>query len=357
MSILGRYIARTWLRLEALCLGGFMSIYLVLDVMDKIPRFVKAGGAPLDMLRFFAWKLPEMVGQAAPFSILVATLLTLGLLSGSGEITAMNSCGVSLLRISLPLLALGMLSSLLLLANAELLAPTSYEHRERIERIDIRKQGANTVFRLNNIWFRSETMILQAGLFVPQESKLKGVVVWKVDSAMNPVGRIDAESAEFHGNVWTLRNARLKDFSKDLGYTTQTVPAMDIPLNLKLDDLKILDNDAENLTYATLREYADNLRRGGYKASRYETMMYSKFSAPFAAFVMVVLGIPFAIRNRRSGGVLLGIVAGIAIGFIYYVTSAVLVSYGRTGALPPFLAAWGTNCLFVLSGMWLAMTI
>ena len=75
------------------------------------------------------------------------------------------------------------------------------------------------------------------------------------------------------------------------------------------------------------------------------------------AFVMVVLGIPFAIRNRRSGGVLLGIVAGIAIGFIYYVTSAVLVSYGRTGVLPPFPAAWGTNIMFVLSGIWLAMTI
>jgi lipopolysaccharide export system permease protein len=334
-----------------------MSIYLVLDVMDKIPRFVKAGGAPVDMLRFFVWKLPEMIGQAAPFSILVATLLTLGLLSGSGEITAMNSCGVSLLRISLPMLALGMLSSLLLLANAELLVPTSYERRDHIERIDIRKQGVNTAFRLNNIWFRSETMILQAGLFVPQESKLKGVIVWKVDSAMNPVGRIDAESAEFHGNVWTLRNAKLKDFSKGSGYTTQTVPAIDIPLNLKLDDLKILDNDAENLNYAKLREYADNLRRGGYKASRYQTMMNSKLSAPFAAFVMVVLGIPFAIRNRRSGGTLLGIVAGIAIGFTYFVTSAVLLSYGRTGVLPPILAAWGTNILFVLSGIWLALTI
>ena len=81
MKIISKYIAYTWLRLMLLCQGSFLAIYLVLDMMEKIPRFFRAGGAMGDMLRFFVWKLPEMVSQTAAFSILMATLLTLGLLS------------------------------------------------------------------------------------------------------------------------------------------------------------------------------------------------------------------------------------------------------------------------------------
>jgi len=356
MSILNRYIAAAWLRLLALCLGSFVAVYLVLDMMEKIPRFIRSGGNVRDIIGFFVCKLPEMVGQTASFSILMATLLTLGLLSRNSEITAMRSCGVSLLRISLPMLALGLLASLLLLVNAEMVVPKSYERMDYIERIVIKKQGDNAVFKRNNIWFRSEALIVQARLFEPQEKTLKGVVVWTLDSSMNPLGRIDADSAEYRSGGWTLKNAVLKDFHKEAGIPMRRVPAMAIALNLKVDDLKVLDNNADNLSYRKLKEYADNLRRGGYQAFRYQTMMHNKLSAPFAAFVMVILGIPFALRNSRSGGIALGIGTSVAIGFAYFVVNAVLLSYGRSGVLPPLVAAWGANFLFVLGGIWLAMT-
>ena len=118
MSILARYMARAWLRMLALCLGSFLSVYLVLDMMDKIPRFLRFGAAAKDMLAFFCYKLPEMIGQTASFSILMATLLTLGLLSRSSEIIAMRSCGVSLFKISLPMLLLGLAAALARSARA-----------------------------------------------------------------------------------------------------------------------------------------------------------------------------------------------------------------------------------------------
>jgi lipopolysaccharide export system permease protein len=357
MSILDRYIATAWLRLLALCLGSFVSVYLVLDMMEKIPKFIRAGGTARDMIGFFVCKLPEMVGQTASFSILMATLLTLGLLSRNSEITAMRSCGVSLLRISVPMLVLGLLTSLALLVNTELVVPKSYERMEYIERVSINKEGVNAVFKRNNIWFRSDAMIVQARLFEPREKTLKGIVVWTVDRSMNPLGRIDAESAEYvNSGVWTLKKGVQKDFNAGTGIALRKVPDMAIALNLKIDDLKVLDNNADNLSFRKLKEYADNLRRGGYQAFRYQTMMHSKLSGPFAAFVMVILGIPFALRNSRSGGIALGIGASIAIGFAYFMVNAVLLSYGRSGVLPPLVAAWGANFMFVLGGIWLAMT-
>jgi len=357
MSILSRYIAVAWLRLLALCLGSFVAVYLVLDMMEKIPRFLRAGGSPGNILGFFVCKLPEMIGQTAPFSILMATLLTLGLLSRNSEITAMRGCGISLPRIALPMLVLGLAASLLLLVNAERVIPKSYERMEYIERVAIRKQGIHAVFKRNNIWFRSDNMILQAQLFDPPTRTLKGVVIWALDSSMNPLSRIDAEEARFQDGRWTLVHPERKDFSKTLGQPARKAETMEVPLNLKIDDLRLLDNNADNLSYRKLKEYADNLRSGGYQAYRYEAMMHAKLSAPFAAFVMVILGIPFALRNSRSGGVALGIGASIAIGFAYFVANAILLSYGRSGVLSPLVAAWGANIIFVLSGIWLAMTV
>src|SRR6185369_12493967 len=221
MNILYRYIAAAWLRLVALCLSSFVAIYLVLDMMDKIPRFIRAGGSAIDIAHFFACKLPEMIGQTASFSILMATLLTLGLFSRSSEVIAMRSCGISLFRIALPMLVLGMAASILLLFNAELVVPKSYERMDFIERVAIKKQNINAFFKQNNIWFRSDTMILQAQLFVPQEKILKGVIIWTMDSSMNPLSRIDAEAAKYQDGRWTLIHPVIKEFRQSSGYATR----------------------------------------------------------------------------------------------------------------------------------------
>lgn len=357
MRILDRYIGQTWLRLLMLCLSGFVGIYLIIDLIENIPRFLRAGGSAGDMLQYFVWKLPEMIGRTATFSILMATLLTLGVLSRDSEIIALRSCGVSLLRISLPMLALGFVASILLLVNAELILPHSYARTELIHRVKIKKNDDRVAFKLNNIWFRSKSMILQARLFEPKSRTLSGVVVWSVDGSMNPVSRIDADTAVYREGRWLLNSTVQRNFQTVAGYAPHSAQTMELDLNLKIEDLQVLDKDADNMSIRTLKEYAENLQRGGYQAHRYLTLMHTKIASPFAALIMVLLGIPFALRNSRSGGIAMGIGAGIGIGFAYFVVNAVLLSYGRSGVLPPIVAAWGANVLFMLSGIWLSMTV
>jgi len=168
---------------------------------------------------------------------------------------------------------------------------------------------------------------------------------------MTPVGRIDADTALFNKGRWTLQKAVIKDFSGGRGYTEKSVSELDVPLTLMIDDLRVLDNDADNMSFKKLKQYADNLKSGGYPAYRYLTMMHSKLAAPFSTLVMVILVIPFAARNNRSGGVAMGVGASVAIGFIYFVSNAIIISYGRSGVLTPVVAAWGANILFMSVGI------
>ncbi|MEI7816058.1 MAG: LPS export ABC transporter permease LptG [Desulfuromonadales bacterium] len=357
MNILDRYIAKTWLRLLMLCLSGFVGLYLVIDLIEKIPRFLRAGGVASDILEYFIWKLPEMVGRTATFSILMATLLTLGVLSRDSEIIAMRSCGISLLRISLPMLTLGLAASFFLLINAELVLPHSYARTELIDRVKIKKKGDRVTFKRNNIWFRSSSKILQAHLFEPKTQTLSGVVIWNVDDSMNPISRIDADTAVYSGGRWLLNSSTNREFKNGAGYELNYVETVISDINLKVEDLQVLDSDADNLSIRTLKEYAENLRRGGYQAYRYLTLMHTKIASPFAALIMVLLGIPFALRNSRTGGIAMGIGASVGIGFAYFMFNAVMLSYGRSGVLPPFVAAWGANVLFMMGGVWMSMTV
>lgn len=357
MRIIDRYIALTWLRLLLLCLSGFVGLYLVIDLIEKIPRFLRAGGVAGDIFQYFIWKLPEMISRTATFSILMATLLTLGVLSRDSEIIALRSCGISLPRISLPMLTLGFIASILLMINAELILPHSYARTEVIEQVKIKKKGDRVAFKRNNIWFRSKSMILQARLFEPKTRTLSGVVIWNVDNAMNPVSRVDAVSAVFRDGRWVLNSTTERNFQSAAGYMPKHEKTMTSDINLKVEDLQVLDSDADNMSIRSLKEYAENLRLGGYQAYRYLTLMHTKIASPFAALIMVLLGIPFALRNNRSSGIAMGIGAGIGIGFAYFVVNAVLLSYGRSGVLPPVIAAWGANVLFMLGGIWLSMTV
>ena len=357
MSILDRYIAQTWLRLLMLCLGGFVALYLVIDLIEKIPRFLRAGGVAGDILEYFIWKFPEMIGRTATFSILMATLLTLATLSRDSEIIAMRGCGISLFRISLPMLTLGFVASILLLVNAELVLPHSYARTELIDRVKIKKKGDQVTFKRNNIWFRSNSMILQARLFEPKTRTLSGVVIWSVDEAMNPISRIDAKTAVYREGRWLLNSTVQKKFQTATCFAHQLSQTIELDLKLKVEDLQVLDSDADNMSIRTLKEYADNLKRGGYQAYRYLTMMHTKIATPFAAVIMVLLGIPFALRNSRSGGIAMGIGASIGIGFAYFIVNAVLLSYGRSGVLTPVVAAWGSNFLFMIGGIWMSMTV
>ena len=96
--------------------------------------------------------------------------------------------------------------------------------------------------------------------------------------AMNPVSRIDADTAVYRDGSWLLHSTVTKNFLTPAGLTPKTAPTMTLDLNLKIEDLQVLDIDADNMSIRTLNEYAENLKQGGYQAYRYLTLMHTKIS-------------------------------------------------------------------------------
>src|SRR5574342_592376 len=102
MTILFQYMLRELAKVFIMCLSGLMTVYLVVDFFEKIRRFIRYDVELLTVAEYFILRMPAIFFQIAPLAVLMATLLTLGVFSRNREITAMRSCGISLMRIAVP---------------------------------------------------------------------------------------------------------------------------------------------------------------------------------------------------------------------------------------------------------------
>jgi lipopolysaccharide export LptBFGC system permease protein LptF len=154
MTILFRYILREYAKIFLMCFSGLMTIYLVIDFFEKVRRFLKFDANMLDVLAYFALKTPAISFQITPLAILMATLLTLGLLSRNNEITAMRSCGISLTWIASPFLIFAAFISLILLSFSSTVIPLASEKSEEILLIRIEKKPAPIAVKAPRPWIR-----------------------------------------------------------------------------------------------------------------------------------------------------------------------------------------------------------
>ena len=104
------------------------------------------------MLMYFLYKIPDISFQLAPFAVLMASLLAIGLLNKNREITAMRSCGVSLFHVIIPFLAVGGLVTVILLGLTAVVIPLANAKAEYIRTVEIRKKPQPLSFTSKNLW-------------------------------------------------------------------------------------------------------------------------------------------------------------------------------------------------------------
>ena len=85
--------------------------------------------------------------------------------------------------------------------------------------------------------------------------------------------------------------------------------------------------------------------------------MQAKISFPFVCVVMTLVGIPLSVRSEKRGGVAAGIGLGICVAFLYWMLYSVSITSGQSNILPPLVAGWLANAVFLASGTLLLVTM
>jgi len=293
-----------------------------------------------------------------PLSILVATLVNFGLLTKTNQVIAIKSAGVSLYRLSVPVLSLTALLSGGMFLFADRVLPETNQ-RQNGFRNQIKGKPAQTLYRPDRQWiFGSSNRIYNYTFFDPDQNVFANLSVFEFDPAtFRMTRRMFAARAVWEQSIhgWILENGWARDLEGDrvTNYTPFRVETFK-ELTEEPSYFKKEVKPSEQMSAFELRQYIADLRQSGFDVVRLSVQFYRKFSFPLIAFVVTLIGIPFSFTMGAKGA-LTGVALSIGIAIIYWSTSSLLEAMGNLSQLPPAMAAWSPDILFSLAGAYLLL--
>jgi len=353
VKILDRYMVQALGGPFLFGLAAFTLLFVAGELLN-IARLVSEQHASLLAAgKYFIYTLPGTLVLTFPMSMLLAVLIAMSQLSGNSEITAMRAGGVSLYRIAAPLIAVGLVASLVGLIFQELVVPTASARAADILRREIQSGGTNILSNqmVNTVLPNGDRQLTLAQGFDPTKNELQDTTI-EVLRGSTPVTLLFAPRGAYNGNSWKFYDAT--EFV--LTPCCQRVDNPELAIDIGADPSQLLEQhkQPEDMSRAEIH----NLLESGVKTTdtaRYARLLvtyHSKLARPFASLVFALLAIPLGIRPQRSSsGAGFGI--SIAIVFAFYVVTTICLAVGQSYPGTSLAMAWLPNIVFSLTGLWL----
>ncbi len=346
--ILPRYVLGEFLRLFGACMMGFLLIYVLVDFFDRLNVFLRYHTSAITVLRYFLFKIPLIVTQLVPVATLGAVLLALGMMARYNELTALKACGVSTLQLARSIILAALALSIGILLWNELAVPYASERARYIDLVEIRNKPRKALLSANGMWFHGRAGIYNIEHFDAPSGSLVGMVVYDFAPGFELRRIIEIPAAQWRQGRWALTGAIERTFDRDGEVRTRKLAPGEFVLNDEPGDFQVIEKEADELSFRTLRHHIRELSRKGIDTTESRVDLHLKLALPLVPLVMVLIGVPVATRNPRRRTLATSVGMGLVIGFSYWVLLALTVSLGHGGAMPPAVAAWAANAVFAV---------
>jgi len=357
-NTLDRYILREFVKILLLVLISTVALFVIVDYTDKSGD-IRAHHITLHtVLAYYGFRIFYILNYTVPISVLVSTLVTFGMFSKNNEITAFKSSGVSLYRIALPIVAVSIVISILSYLMLDYILPYSNQRLDQLENLI---KGKKTVAAQNEqrLWFLGKgRYIINFLSYDRNKRQLSQVQVFEFHpTEFRLTRRVYADRARWDGKGWVFEHGWIRSFGDDDAtvYTPLVVP-LRLQYAERPEDFATEDKSPDQMTFAQLRRYIENVKRSGYAAEEPMVKLYEKTSWPFLSLVMALIALPFAFRIGKRGA-LYGVGLALALGIIYWMVFASFTKFGEIGNLPPVLSAWSANILFSIAAVYLFLNV
>jgi len=356
MTILDRYILKGFLTMLVLSVIVLGTMFLVISIVDSLDWMMARGNVPFDLiLRYYLALLPYAMYMMVPLNALFSALITLGMMSQRNEITVIKAGGISIYRLATPIFLCAVVLSGLMYWFGDSVVPAANGKVHELDQIMFHNRTKED-FRTARIWYVSERIgeppwIYRIVKISPENDSLEGFTLFKLDESFKAEKMIHAATAEYRNGSWILYNAIVNEYPQDAPVLVGMHDSLDISLPETAGDFMVLKHKPGEMTVNQLRAHIERVHRYGIDSKDFEVELESRRSLPVASIIMVILGIPFALRGVRDQGLAKGILAAVVIGFAYYIFTAEALSLGRNGTFSPAVAAWVSNVIFGLVGV------
>jgi LPS export ABC transporter permease LptG/LPS export ABC transporter permease LptF len=351
--ILDDMILRDFALYLGMVLATFLILALVFTFFELLTDIVR-NKVPVIMLMEYLLNLsPSLLYVMAPVAVLLAVLITFGLLEKSSELTAMKATGISIYRAALPVIVVCAIFAAAMFVFDQIYIPRTNREQE-ILRNQIKGKPPQTYLQADRKWiFGQNNDIFYYQVFDPDTNQLGGVSIFEFDpNTFQLTRRIYATHAHWDEglNKWIFKQGWIRTLS---GTSIQDYRTFDVATFNELREdpsyFKKEVKQSSEMNYEELQRYIGDLEQSGFTTVRLKVQLQKKLAFPLITLVMAVLAVPFAASGRK-GGALGSVVIAVAIAVVYWVTAGLFEAMGNANQLPAMLAAWAPDFIFALAG-------
>jgi len=353
MRSLTRYILNEFLKPFLLGICAFVSLLIISELFYQLHNWIDLGTRFLVCVEYLLWRTPEWLVQTFPVAVLLATLFSLGKLARYNELTAMKASGISLSRILSPLLILCLLLVMGSLLLSEVVVPYANQKVDYVYNVKVKHRKIRSYQQQDNLVIAGEEGRMYTIKFLDGEKKLmQGVSVDQFNKKSILINQIYAREALWKNTYWIFYDGVFRQFDPDQGRTIREEKFKERIFRLpeRLDHFLHKQKRPGEMGYFELRDYIAKLRKNGIPAIQQKVALHSKLSFPFSCFIIMLVGIPFALQTSRSGKVW-GFALSLFICFFYWQMFSVGKAIGENRILSPVLSAWFANIIFGILGL------
>ncbi len=359
-QVVDTYVLQSFLFYFFVLLISFVLMTHVYTFFELLSDIVKNHIAITRVFTYLFFLTPQLIYDSAPFSVLVAVLVTFGLLTKHNEITAFKATGISLYRLAVPILVAALGLSAALFAFDHYYVPDANRKQDAIRK-EIKGKPVQTYLHPERQWVfdpgaNDDPRVFYYKYFDPFQKAMIGPQVYELDPSNFRVRKhIAAQKARWEPalHTWIFENGWSRDFTgpkeKFVNFSGQATTVKEIDERPDYFLQEVLQD--QQMNFQQLAAYIKELQRSGIDTITLQVRFYLKFALPLIALVMALISVPFAFLTGNRGA-MAGVGVSFAIAIAYESVEKLFQQLGDVNLLPATLAAWSPDLLFAMAGMY-----
>ena len=361
MKLIDKHLLREFIAPAFYCLFTFTMVFLIADLFNDLNKIVETKPPVHIIVGYYLAALAPVFQFLMPSSLMLASLYTLYTLTRNNELTAMRASGLSIYRIMIPFLLVGVVLSLAAGVAQETVIPRAVEWSQELKEnrfVEATHKISKDAFYFNSTDFRQ----WHVDMFdVKNPTVLHGVEV----KQETPEGQKDyiiiAERADHLDGVWWFTNARIQDFGTNdnpIGgpQPIRARPDSTVEMRELTETPGAFANSERRWDFLSRKEMREFLRShprlSEKEAARISYQIHSRAAMPWACFIVMLFAVPTGARTGRQGA-LTAVFAAIGLLAGFYLVNWVGQILGSTQLAEPWVAAWLSNMVFLMVGLFM----
>lgn len=356
--VLDRFILKEFITVVLITTAGALSLFTILTLFEIIDEIYTNHISWATVFEYFVFIWPMVLQLVLPLCLLISLLICFGLLEKSNQIMALKACGISLYRLSAPVvLAVALLAGGIFFLQETILPYSNQRQAQLRDRIKGKKVQTN--YLQENTWILGrDDRLFNFGYFDPKLNQFADFIAYRIhfqsaqlqeilyarqatwDQALQRWQLEDGWTRVFRGQ----RNA-FQPFRRHANSITENP-----------DYFKKEVKTADKMSFTELWNYIGRLRQGGFNTLSLEVDLHAKLAYPMINLIILLIGLPFSFMMGKRGA-LFGMTVSILIGISFWALFNLFTAMGGAGIIPPVLAAWAPNIFFAFAGLYLVLNL